>query len=150
MTMPRPVPRDYGVAAAMAELAEERRKLEAMQAQITTTTTTVQAKDRLLSVTLDGRGDLTKLEIHGTRYRRLEPGELAVLIVETIATGRRQAIEKLGGMMGSQPLPGIEFADLASGRSSLTDVLDTFLGAALEQMPDRVKNRVNQTLQDGA
>ena len=135
------------VADALDQVEQERRRLADVQSQMASTTTTVHAKDRLFSVTLDGRGELSGITFEGTRYRRLAPAELARLIVDTFATGRRQAIEKIGTMMGTDPLPGVSFTDLATGSRPFTEVLDSFFGAALDQLPEHVRGRVEQRLQ---
>jgi DNA-binding protein YbaB len=134
------------LAGALAELEEQRRKLTEMQRAMTTTTTKVHARDRLLTVTFDGRGDVTKIEFDGFRYRKLAPGELGKLIVDTIAAGRRQAIEKIGAMMGGDPLPGVSFTDLATNARPAAEVLDSFLGAALDRLPAHVRGRAEQML----
>lgn len=134
------------VAEAMAQFEEERRKLADLQSSLSSTTTTVRARDRLFTVTLDGRGEVTSITFDGFRYRKLAPAELARLIVETIATGRRQAIDKLGAMVGSDPLPGVSFSELATGSRPFTEVLDSFLGAALDTLPERIRGRVEQRM----
>ena len=134
------------IADALAELEEQRRKLTAMQSEMATTTTTVRARDRLFTVTLDGRGEVTGINFDGFRYQRLAPPELAKLIVDTIATGRREAIEKIGTMMGGDPLPGISFTEVATNARPAAEVLDSFLGAALDRLPDNVRSRVEQRM----
>lgn len=131
---------------ALAELEEQRRKLTAMQSELATTTTQVRARDRLFSVTVDGRGEVTHIDFDGFRYRRLAPAELGKLIVDTIAIARRQAMEKIGTMMGDDPLPGISFTDLATNARPVTDVLDSFLGAALDRLPTQVRSRAEQII----
>jgi len=134
------------LADALAQLEAERRKLETMQRTMAETTTTVRARDRLFTVTFDGRGEVTAIDFDGFRYRKLAPGELAKLIVDTIATGRRQALEKLGAMMGGDPLPGVSFMDIATNARPPAEVLDSFLSAAIDRLPDRVRSRAEQII----
>ena len=137
------------IADALEEFEEQKRKLSAMQSEMATTTTTVRARDRLFTLTLDGRGEVTDIAFDGFRYRRLAPAELAKVIVETIATGRRQAMEKIGQMMGGDVLPGISFTDIANNTRPGADVLEAFLGSALDRLPDHVRSRVEQRMQRG-
>jgi DNA-binding protein YbaB len=134
------------MADALAQLEEERRKLATLQSQVATTTTTVRARDRLFTVTLDGRGEVTGITFDGVRYRKLAPAELAKLIVDTIATGRREALEKIGTMMGGDPLPGVSFMDIATNARPANEVLDSFLTAAMDRLPDQVRNRAEQII----
>jgi DNA-binding protein YbaB len=129
---------------ALAGLAEERRRIKELQETVAETSTVVHSKDRMLSVTFNGRGELDKLTFSGTRYRRVAPTELAKVITETLAAGRNQAMEKLGGMMGSEVLPGVKFEDMATGNVDVNEVIDGFLGAALAGLPDKVLGRFDQ------
>jgi DNA-binding protein YbaB len=138
----------FGVEAALAQLEEERRKIDTMQQHMNEATTILQSKDRIFSVTFDGRGEIKKLAFDGVRYKKLAPGELAELVISTIASGRQKAIDNLGKVMGSDPLPGVSFSDLASGKSALTDVLDSFIGSAVGQLPEHLRGRVSQRLKD--
>jgi DNA-binding protein YbaB len=54
---------------------------------------TVQASDRnkVLSLTVNGKGDVQELKFRGDAYRDLAPAELADLIVKTIERARRDA-----------------------------------------------------------
>src|SRR4051812_43020998 len=142
----RDVPFRGRIADALGELDEQRRKLTEMQGQLATAKTTVRARDRLFIVTLDGRGEVTEIAFDSLRYRRLAPAELAKLIVDTIATGRKEAIDKMGAMLGADPLPGISFAEIATNARPAAEVLDSFLGAALGRLPDNVRHRVEQRM----
>ena len=132
--------------AALVQLAEEKRKFHEMQSRVQDTSTTVQSKDRTLSMTFDGRGELEKVTFHGTRFRGLTGPELGKVITETLATGRGQAMEKLGGLMGDDVLPGISFSDMTTGKVGLDQVIGSFLGAALAGVPDRVGEGVRVRL----
>jgi DNA-binding protein YbaB len=123
-------------AAALAGLDEERRKLSELQERIAGASTVINSKDRLLSLTFDGRGELTKLVFNNTNYRRMAPPELAAVIMETFSAGRTQALEKLGSLAGHDALPGVSLTSLAKGEVELNNVVDAFLGAALEMLPD--------------
>jgi DNA-binding protein YbaB len=121
--------------AALATLATEQRKLAAFQEQVGRTTTVVHSKDRMLTMTFNGRGELDKLTLNDSRYREMAPVELAKIFMETLAAGRREAVQKLGGLMGSDPLPGVSFTDLASGQIDLMEVVNSLVGPALGQLP---------------
>jgi len=131
---------------ALAGLAEERRRLDELHEKIATSSTVVHSKDRVLSVTVDGRGELSKIAFDGTRYRRLAPAELAKLITDTVAAARREAIGKISGMAGDI-VPGVSFEDVAMGKLDVRTMVDSFLGAAIESLPDRMRDRARTRLE---
>lgn len=92
-------------------LAEMRSALESVQAaaermreRVRQAKTTVEDKEKLLSVTVGGHGELTQITFHGDAYRRLAPAELADLIVTTVRTAREGAQRK--AMAGAAELTG--------------------------------------------
>jgi DNA-binding protein YbaB len=121
--------------AALNDYEEQVRALREFQDNVANTNTVVHSKDRLLTMTFTGQGDLETLTINNNGYRTMAPNELATVITDTLAAGRAQAMEKLGGMFGGQPVPGLSFADLATGRTDPSSVLDAILGPALEMLP---------------
>ena len=68
-----------------------------------------------LSMTFDGRGELTGVTFHGTRYRSIAPAELAHVLVETFREGRAQSMAKLNSFMGSSMLPNVDFTQQHDG-----------------------------------
>lgn len=120
--------------AALASLEREQRKLSDITKTMSEATTTVKAKDRSLTVDFDGRGEITAISFHGTKYRGMAPAELSHVLLETIQSGRAQCLQKLTDAMGEDILPGVNFADLASGRMNAEEILDKvvspFLGDA--------------------
>ncbi|MFI7124035.1 YbaB/EbfC family nucleoid-associated protein [Amycolatopsis sp. NPDC049868] len=114
---PENAPLAAAAEAAMQAFEGEQRKLTELQQKVDDDSTTVRSKDRSLSMTFDGRGDLTAMKFLGTKYRTMAPAELAHLIVETVQAGRAQCMEKLvESMSGYGGLPGINFGDLVAGR----------------------------------
>ncbi|MFD8500454.1 YbaB/EbfC family nucleoid-associated protein [Amycolatopsis sp. NPDC059657] len=110
--------------AALASLEREQRKLSDITKTMSEATTTVKAKDRSLTVDFDGRGEITAINFHGTKYRGMAPAELSHVLMETIQSGRAQCLQKLADVMGEDILPGVNFADLASGRMNAEEILD--------------------------
>jgi DNA-binding protein YbaB len=118
---------DEAGEAALAALEREQRKLADVTRVIDEETVTVRAKDRSLSITLDGRGEVTNIAFNGTKYRAMAPAELAHLLVETIRAGRAQCVQKMAEAMGQPSLPGIDFAELASGNVNPMEVFDKLI-----------------------
>ncbi|EWM19092.1 YbaB/EbfC family nucleoid-associated protein [Kutzneria sp. 744] len=118
---------DEASEAALAALEREQRKLADVTRVIDEETVTVRAKDRSLSITLDGRGEVTNIAFNGTKYRAMAPAELAHLLVETIRAGRAQCVQKMTAAMGQPALPDIDFAELASGNLNPMEVFDKLI-----------------------
>jgi hypothetical protein len=110
--------------AALASLEREQRKLADITRTMAEATTTVKAKDRSLTIDFDGRGEITAISFQGTKYRGMAPAELSHVLLETIQAGRAQCMRKLTEAMGQDILPGINFADLASGKMDADEILE--------------------------
>jgi DNA-binding protein YbaB len=121
--------------AAMRTFEGEQRKLTDLQQKMEEDSSTVRSKDRSLSMTFDGRGELTGMKFHGTKFRSMAPAELAHLIVETVRAGRTQYLEKMSEDMG-ELMPGLNFADLASGQANPGKILESMFGSLGGEMGD--------------
>ena len=108
--------------AALADFEREHRRIAEVNNAINEASTTMRAKDRSLSIDFDGRGEVTAITFHGTKYRSMAPAELAHVLLETIRAGRTECVRKMSEAMGDDFLPGINFADLASGKLDSEDV----------------------------
>jgi hypothetical protein len=122
--------------AALAQLDVERARLTGLSEQIAAGGTVHTTKDRMLTVTLDGRGDLTKLAFNNPKYRQMPPAELGAAIVDAISTARGEAMGKMDEMFGQELLPGISFKGLANGTVALDQIVGNFVETALKSLPD--------------
>jgi YbaB/EbfC DNA-binding family protein len=124
---------DEAHEAALAALDAEERKLAELEKTMETETTTVRSKGRQLSMTFDGRGELTEITFHGAKYRTMAPAELAHTLVETLREGRAQSMAKLNSHLGSSLLPGVDFGQLASGKVGAKDIFDQLFSPILNE-----------------
>ncbi|MFD2420680.1 YbaB/EbfC family nucleoid-associated protein [Amycolatopsis pigmentata] len=122
--------------AAMRTFEGEQRKLADLQQKMEEDSSTVRSKDRSLSMTFDGRGELTGMKFHGTKFRSMAPAELAHLIVETVRAGRTQYLEKISENAGTSALLGVDFADLATGRADAGKIVESMLAPLAGQLGD--------------
>ncbi|MFY1632217.1 YbaB/EbfC family nucleoid-associated protein [Solwaraspora sp. WMMB335] len=81
----------HDLETAMARLREQGERIREFQAETAARTTTVHSKDRMVSVTVGGRGRLTELVIKGNRHRSMPPAELASVVMETVNAALEQA-----------------------------------------------------------
>jgi hypothetical protein len=130
--------RDFESVAQAAEAAHaafeaEQERLSDLGRAMAEESTTVWAKGRQLSMTFDGRGELTGITFHGTKFRQMAPAELAHTLVQTMREGREQALAKLNSFMGSSVLPGVDFVELAHGEKSPKEIFDSLFSPILNE-----------------
>ncbi len=53
------------------------------------------AKNRLVTATVDGTGQLTELKFHTDGYRSMAPAELSAAIVEVVGRAQRQMADRV-------------------------------------------------------
>lgn len=121
--------------AALAQLDAEQAKLADLGTHLGTASTVHTTKDRMLTVTLNGRGDLTKLAFNNPKYRQMPPAELGAAIVDAISAARSEAMGKMDEMLGADLIPGISFKGLANGEVALDQLVGNFMEAALKALP---------------
>jgi len=92
-------------------------------------------------MTFDGRGELTAVKFIGTKFRSMAPAELAHVIVDTVRVGRAQCMEKLAEGMSEMTLPGVDFAELATGKADPEKFLNALLSPIMGEMADGVLGR---------
>ncbi|AUI60349.1 YbaB/EbfC family DNA-binding protein [Amycolatopsis sp. BJA-103] len=105
-------------------------------------TTTVTAEDRSMSMTFDGRGELTGITFTGSKYRSMAPAQLASVIVDMVRKGRAESTAKLTAH--APAVPGLDLDGLINGTADPADVLDKILGPMLDGMdnlsPENMRN----------
>ena len=116
------------VQNALDALDIEQRKLREFHAEMAEASTTVRSKDRMLSATFDGRGELRKLKFENAKYREMAPAELADAITKVLTDGRSQALGKMAKLPGAPEIPGVDLAEMASGKIDFETMMATVLG----------------------
>jgi hypothetical protein len=122
---------DEATDAALAALDREHRKLLDVTTAINEASTTVKSKDRSISMDFDGRGEITGITFHGSKYRSMAPAELSHVLLETIRAGRDECMQKMAAAMGGELLPGINFADMAAGKVDAEEVFQKLVSPFL-------------------
>lgn len=136
--------------AALSALDREHRKLTDVTNMIDEESTSVRSKDRSVSMDFDGRGEITAITFHGTKYRGMAPAELSHLLLETIRAGRAQCMQKVADAMGEDFLPGISFADLATGKMDAEDIFQKLVSPFLgDEAGDGILGRSPKDAQGG-
>jgi DNA-binding protein YbaB len=99
----------------MAEYDKARDDLTKMQKTVQATSGKARSKNRMLSVEVDGRGDITELKFHNQTWRTMAPGELCKLIVQTIKEAQENARKEAYSSMSSLLPAGVDVSELVSG-----------------------------------
>jgi DNA-binding protein YbaB len=127
---------DNQLEAAMAELRHTEEVTERIRRQSEEASHRTSDKNKLLSVTVGGRGEIRDLTFRGDGYRDLAPAELADLLVKTIERAReevrRQVLAGMQELMLDLPSPvgNLAEADSAEG------LADELLAMFTRNMPD--------------
>jgi hypothetical protein len=121
-----------GTEDPMARFEEERRRLDDLGRVLQEEKTTVRAKDNTFSMTFDGRGDLTEVTFHGSKYKTIAPTELGHRIVETLRQGRTESLEKMVATMDPEGIPGLDLMGIATGKVDPRKAIDALMAPLLE------------------
>jgi hypothetical protein len=121
-----------GTEDPMARLEGERRRLDDLGKVWNEEKTTVRAKDNTFSMTFDGRGDLTEVTFHGSKYKTIAPTELGHRIVETLRQGRTESLEKMAATMNPEGVPGLDVMGIATGKVDPRKAIDALMAPLLE------------------
>src|SRR6266480_4576727 len=105
---------DEAMSDVFARLDKRREDLVRVHQSLDEVTSTVRSRKRQVSATVDARGELVDLKFHGQSYKSMEPGDLAKLILETIAQARDEAKAQLWASLAEADPDGAEFAKAAS------------------------------------
>ncbi|MEW2445725.1 YbaB/EbfC family nucleoid-associated protein [Micromonospora marina] len=96
-----------------ADVVQQREVFASAAESVAAGAFTATGKRRAVQVTVDGQGNLTEIKFPTSAYRTMAGGELGTLLLETITTARRQAIDA-----------GIaQFAQLMPANLPLADIL---------------------------
>jgi DNA-binding protein YbaB len=102
-------------------LAKTRKKVEE-------TRVSVRSTDNMITVVVDGKGELVSIAFNTTKWRRMAPAELGDALVKTINKAREDSRAELmrsySGMMPESLLP----PGAAEGRINLQEMFNTMLG----------------------
>jgi DNA-binding protein YbaB len=100
----------------MAEYEQARKDLTKMQDAVEGAAGSARSKNRMISATVDGRGEVTEVKFHGQNWRSMAPGELGKLVVSTITAAREAAHKQMWSSISSMAPAGLDLSAAAAGR----------------------------------
>ncbi|MFC9254307.1 YbaB/EbfC family nucleoid-associated protein [Amycolatopsis thailandensis] len=115
----------------MAALERERKKVGKLSELWNEGGMTVRAKDNSLSMTFDGRGELTELVFNESKYRSLAPAQLANVILETLQRGKAESMAKMSELMGTGSVSGLDLGEVAAGKIDPQQMIEALISPLL-------------------
>jgi len=123
------------IEQAYAEFESQKAAVAGFDQKISAAQTTVTAKNRAVSVVVDGRGDLVEIKFPTNSYRRMAPAELGRLLVETVGTARDQAREDAAEMFRTLLPTAMSVVDMLNGPVDFDSMMQDAMDAVDEPWP---------------
>lgn len=101
---------------ARTELAETQERLKSVSGSAT-------SPDGTLDITLDSSGAVERVEVVGSRYRKMAPKELAALILDTIRAAADDHQAALLDALPESRIEGVSNEDLLNGNVDFVELL---------------------------
>jgi len=115
---------NFSLTDAITELRRQQERLEAASTKVREVKTKVTSKDGMITVTLDGRGEIAAIAFNTAKFRRMAPAELGAALVETIGKARAEAREQVMSAYRSFIPEGIGLDEMFSGKADLSGMFD--------------------------
>jgi DNA-binding protein YbaB len=113
---------------AQERLRQTEERLAKVRKEVEETRITVRSTDNMITVVVDGKGELVSIAFNTAKWRRMAPAELGAALVKTInkakEDSRAELMQSYSGMMPKPLVP----SGAAEGRISLEDMLNRMLG----------------------
>ncbi|MEV4495701.1 hypothetical protein C7C45_32425 [Micromonospora arborensis] len=123
------------IEQAYAEFEQKKLAIAEVKQELSTAQTTVTAKNRALTVIVDGRGDLVEVKFPTNSYRTMAPAELGNLLVETLKTARDQARGQAANAYQKLLPPGLPIKDMLNGTVNFDEMMREAMRSVNEPFP---------------
>jgi DNA-binding protein YbaB len=121
-------PQHQAMGEIFAEMNRMQEDLAAFRQRVDTLSASATSAKRMLTVTVNNKGELTKVKFNNDLYRDMAPVELSKAVQETINRARGLVATKVQDAMGSLTGPGgITFEEVRSGTADLAKMLPASL-----------------------
>lgn len=106
-----------------AEYAKHRAAAMNAAERVRTVESSATSSSGLVTVTVDGQGEIRTLLFNSQEYRRMAPAELAHTILDTVSKARKRAFAEVTGGMPAESFGGVSYNDIVSGTVDWDQVL---------------------------
>jgi DNA-binding protein YbaB len=111
-----------------AEVNRMQKDLAAFRERVDAISASATAPKRMLTVTVNHKGELTKLKFNTTAFRDMSAAELSNVVLETINQARGSVSEKVKeAMSGITGIGGLSMEDMRSGNVDLQKLVPATL-----------------------
>ncbi|HEX9540328.1 MAG TPA: YbaB/EbfC family nucleoid-associated protein [Streptosporangiaceae bacterium] len=115
---------NFSLAEATAELRRQQERLQGVRSRLRDVKSKVTSKDGMITVTLDGRGDVSSIAFNTTKFRRMAPAELGAALVEVIGRARAQGREQVADAYREFLPPGLNMEEMLAGKADFGRMFD--------------------------
>jgi len=122
-----------GLEQIMNEFAESKKTITDLHRSTVAETVTATSKNRAISVTVDGRGEVVGMKFHNRAYRTMAPAQLAALLIETISEARHAHQEAVGQALAAILPASVPVMDLLRSDFDAERMMEDGVAAVLRE-----------------
>jgi DNA-binding protein YbaB len=109
---------------AVNELRRSQERLRSLREQMQSKATKVTSKDGMVTVTLDGKSEVTSITFNTAKFRRMAPAELSAVLVETISRARIEGRSRVIDAYKSMFPKGMDIDGIMTGKFDADKIFD--------------------------
>lgn len=128
------------IEQAYAQIEEQKAAFGQVEGRVAAVRCTASPKSRVVTVTVDGSGDLVDIKFPSKAYRSMAPAEFARVLIDTIRDARGQARDAAAKELQSLLPAGLPILDALNGPvdvDALIGDLGSLLGEFGKPAPER-------------
>lgn len=131
--------------AALDQLRRSQEHLRSVSSELQKNATKITSKDGMVTVTLDGRGEVASIAFNTAKFRKMAPAELGAVLVETITRARGESRTRVINAYRSLFPAGIDIDAIMAGKFDTDKIFDDAVRRA-----DALKADQPRAVPDGA
>jgi DNA-binding protein YbaB len=109
---------------AVDELRRSQERLRSLRGEMQSKATKVTSKDGMVTVTLDGKSEVTSITFNTAKFRRMAPAELSAVLVETISRARSEGRSRVIDAYKSMFPKGMDIDGIMTGKFNTDKIFD--------------------------
>jgi DNA-binding protein YbaB len=121
---------------AVNELRRSQERLQSLRGELQSKATKVTSKDGMVTVTLDGKSEVTSISFNSAKFRRMAPAELGAVLVETISRARGEGRSRVIDAYKSMFPKGMDIDAIMNGKFNANKIFDDAMRQAETIMAD--------------
>jgi DNA-binding protein YbaB len=130
---------------AVNELRRSQERLRSIRQEMQSKATKVASKDGMVTVTLDGKSEVTSIAFNTAKFRRMAPAELGAVLVEVISKARSEGRTRAVDAYRSMFPAGMDIDAILAGKFSVDKMFDDAVSRANTIMADGKPSSVPAT-----